>query len=59
MKLPKKTLARIRKTKQKEDLARVERMQGIAHRWTRQVVASVNVSAVPKPDALATRNSVA
>lgn len=55
MKLPKKTLEKIRKTKREDDLAKVARMQEIASLWTRQVVASVKVSAVPKPDGLATR----
>lgn len=58
MKLPKETLARIRKVKRKEDLAQVARLQRLVDRQARKVIGSVEVTAVSKPDIVATQSTI-
>jgi hypothetical protein len=50
MKLPKKTVKRIRSIKAKDLARQVAALQRIADRQAKAVIASVHVPAVPKPD---------
>lgn len=50
MKLPAKTLKRIRQTEAKDLKRQVAALQKLADRQARAVIASVRVPAVPKPD---------